>query len=455
LRDLATHAEAEVKAIDDKALLVMRRLVAITLQDVSNNPRKGRSANAKKKEQTEARPKWLYLRKKVRAAGAPADPDPVAVPLGSTGKGGGKGNGSSVATELVPDPGAVPLGSTGSGGGKGNESSVGSGLVPDPVAVPLGSAGSVATGLVPGPDGLKQVEDDRLLALFSPEGEGGGLLREAAPFDGHMDVERRPPMMGTGASRGGPLRWAQGLEGPGLLREAAPYDGHEDLQWGLFSPGSSQEATGEAHRGTEGNAAVPPGPLDQPSGPHPVPPESDGVLPRAGFATQAAWHLEVARRALRAKGHRFAEEGSGSVFDPTALKPAAPQCELCLVVFPKARIHTLAKTGGVCVPVACTVGTPLTKPQRLVPRRVLLIGTSEVHDTHSLGHYRGRLWCFGCAATMAVTSRVTTALVRTCPERCEDTARRNLLKLAEGELPKAWQAAGWPKGPCFRLLGFS
>ena len=158
---------------------------------------------------------------------------------------------------------------------------------------------------------------------------------------------------------------------------------------------------------------------------------------------------------MRASGHRFEEAGSGSVFDPAASQPKAPQCELCLVVFPKARIHALAKGGAVCKPVACTVEVPLAKPQKLVPRRMLELGTSEVHESHSLGHYRGRLWCYGCAATMAVTSRVTTAMGRKCPERCEDTARRNVEKLAQGELPTAWQAAGWPKGPCFRLLGFS
>ncbi len=96
----------------------------------------------------------------------------------------------------------------------------------------------------------------------------------------------------------------------------------------------------------------------------------------------------------------------------------------------------------------------MAEPQRLEPRRVPMFGTTEVHESHSLGYYRGRL-CYGGAATMAVTSRVTTAMCRPCRERCEDTARRNVEKFALGELSAAWRAAGWPKGPSFRLLGFS
>ena len=244
----------------------------------------------------------------------------------------------------------------------------------------------------------------------------------------------------------------------------SPAAEEDELQGGLFSPSEDDQAEGS-------DAAAAAGPLGSPHGALSLlpPPAAVGhgasgggeapalpqqTLSRTAFPTQAAWHLEVARRALRASGHSFQEAGSGSLFDATASQPKAPQCDLCLQGFPKARIHALAKAGVACVPVACTVGVPLVKPQRLVPRRVLRLGTTEVHETHSLGHYRGRLWCFGCAATMAVTSRVTTAMGKACPERCEDTARRNVEKLALGELPAAWRAAGWPKGPSFRLLGF-
>ena len=120
-------------------------------------------------------------------------------------------------------------------------------------------------------------------------------------------------------------------------------------------------------------------------------------------------------------------------------------------MFPKSRLHALSKTAEPCMPVAL-VEDPLPKPQRLRPQGVLRLGSLTLHESHSLGHYRGRVWCLSCAATMAVTARVTTALLSPCPGRCEDTARRNVERLELGELPKVWLATGWPKEAGFRLL---
>ena len=87
---------------------------------------------------------------------------------------------------------------------------------------------------------------------------------------------------------------------------------------------------------------------------------------------------------------------------------------------------------------------------------MLRLGTGVVHESHILGHFRGRLWCVQCTATVALTSRLTSALSGPCPgRRDEETARRNVERLAKGELPTAWRSAGWPKGTDFALLGFS
>ena len=56
----------QARAVDQRARLVMRRLVAITLQDVAANPRKktkGQTARAKRGARIADRPRWLYKRR--------------------------------------------------------------------------------------------------------------------------------------------------------------------------------------------------------------------------------------------------------------------------------------------------------------------------------------------------------------------------------------------------------
>ncbi len=77
-----------------------------------------------------------------------------------------------------------------------------------------------------------------------------------------------------------------------------------------------------------------------------------------------------------------------------------------------------------------------------------------MHESHTLGQFRGRLWCDSCAATMAVTNPVAPALRKVCPDKIvEGTANRNLEWLTKGELPPGWRrVADWPNGPDFSPL---
>ena len=81
LHELAEEP-AKARAIDDKARLVMRRLVAITLQDAAANPRQkkgGKTAKAKRETNRAARPRWLYQRRRGTPDDVPLG-DPVAAP---------------------------------------------------------------------------------------------------------------------------------------------------------------------------------------------------------------------------------------------------------------------------------------------------------------------------------------------------------------------------------------
>jgi hypothetical protein len=348
MHELAEKPAYQARAIDDKARLVMRRLVAITLQDAAANPRQkkgGKTAKAKRETSRAARPRWLYQRRR----GTPDD-----VPLG--------------------DPVAAPAPGSPHEGGDFSPR----------LAARLEELFS--------PD--EAFDDEPAWGLFSPEDTATPLALEPQLV---LSLEPLPlPMPAPQAEPPQPL-----LQGAGVGEEQAA-------------------------------------------------PER---LSRAGFATQADWHLEVARRSLLAKGHFFIEEGT---FFGGGVCSRAPQCERCLTVFPRAKVHSLARQEGVCTAVACTVSPPLVQPQRLVPRRVLRLGTGVVHESHTLGHFRGRLWCVQCTATVALTSRLTSALSGPCPgRRDEETARRNVERLAKGELPTAWRSAGWPKGTDFALLGFS
>jgi hypothetical protein len=179
-----------------------------------------------------------------------------------------------------------------------------------------------------------------------------------------------------------------------------------------------------------------------------------GSIPRGMFPVQAQWHVAVSYRALLQCGHRFNLPGSS--FDLGEAKPCAPQCNQCFVTFAKSKLHSLAKSGVACVPVVVVVNPPLVGPQRLDPPRPYQLGGVTFHHTHSFGHFRGRLWCTGCAATMAVTSRPAPSFLRPCPGKiAEDTARRNLTHLVGGSLPPGWATtAPWPRGLDFGLRGF-
>ena len=93
----------------------------------------------------------------------------------------------------------------------------------------------------------------------------------------------------------------------------------------------------------------------------------------------------------------------------------------------------------------------------MLPNQVYRLGTFCVHESHLLGQYRGRLRCYACAATMAVTSPVAPSLNKACPDKVvEGTAKRNLGWLAKGELPPGWRSvADWPKRPEFALRHFA
>ncbi len=76
-----------------------------------------------------------------------------------------------------------------------------------------------------------------------------------------------------------------------------------------------------------------------------------------------------------------------------------------------------------------------------------------MHETHTLGHFRGSVVYCLCVHVRADRPK---AILGACPgHMAEDTARRNLAFLVAGGLPSAWRAAGWPKGSDFGLLGFT
>ncbi len=79
-----------------------------------------------------------------------------------------------------------------------------------------------------------------------------------------------------------------------------------------------------------------------------------------------------------------------------------------------------------------------------------------MHESHTLGHFRGKLSSYSCAATMAVMSPVAPALRSERPDRTvEGTAEQNLEWLAKGELPPGWRnVAAWPARPDFALVPF-
>ena len=67
LHEVAVGPTFQAHAVDLRARLVMRRLVAITLQDVAANPRaktKGLTAKAKREARLAERPRWLYQRRR-------------------------------------------------------------------------------------------------------------------------------------------------------------------------------------------------------------------------------------------------------------------------------------------------------------------------------------------------------------------------------------------------------
>ena len=178
-------------------------------------------------------------------------------------------------------------------------------------------------------------------------------------------------------------------------------------------------------------------------------------LPRSIFRERSHWHLMVALRALADAGHDFDIEGS--CFDLESEKPKAPQCSRCLATFAMAKLHAVAKEAAPCVAVATRLSTPLVIPQRLRPQRDYRVCGYHAHASHQLGHFRGRVWCYACASTFAVTSsRLPKAIVDACNERnVEDTSRRNLAFLVAGGLPPAWRAGGWARGSDFGLVGFA
>jgi len=183
---------------------------------------------------------------------------------------------------------------------------------------------------------------------------------------------------------------------------------------------------------------------------------SQEPLPRGMFNSQGHWHLMIALRAMTAAGHRFVVQGS--CFDLLGCdKPGAPQCILCLRHFAVASIHATAKRGMACEPVSLTLPVPLVGPQRLRPSRDYQVCGYKAHGSHQLGHFRGRVWCYACASSFAVTSaRVPKAILGACAERIEeDTARRNLAFLVAGGLPPSWREEGWPKGADFGVVGFA
>ena len=163
----------------------------------------------------------------------------------------------------------------------------------------------------------------------------------------------------------------------------------------------------------------------------------------------------IALRAMTVAGHRF--EVRGTCFDLLGSeKPRAPQCTSCLQHFAVNRIHATAKQGAGCEAVSCTLPVPLVVPQRLRPSRDYQVCGYKAHGSHQLGHFRGRVWCYACASSFAVTSaRLPKAILGACAERIEeDTARRNLAFLVAGGLPPSWREEGWPKGADFGLIGF-
>ena len=67
LHEVAVGPTFQAHAVDLRARLVMRRLGAITLQDVAANPRaktKGLTAKAKREARLAERPRWLYQRRR-------------------------------------------------------------------------------------------------------------------------------------------------------------------------------------------------------------------------------------------------------------------------------------------------------------------------------------------------------------------------------------------------------
>ena len=94
---------------------------------------------------------------------------------------------------------------------------------------------------------------------------------------------------------------------------------------------------------------------------------------------------------------------------------------------------------------------------RNVPSRSYPFGGTQLHGTHTLGHFSGRVWCFTCACSFSVTGpRVPPSLLGPCTgHTTEDTAKRNVYCLAKGELPAAWRAGGWPLGPDAGMLHFA
>jgi hypothetical protein len=182
----------------------------------------------------------------------------------------------------------------------------------------------------------------------------------------------------------------------------------------------------------------------------------DGPLPRHVFDSQSQWHLMVAYRSLVAQGHRFLT--AGTCFDLShKAKPKAPQCTSCFRHFAVSKVQSIAKLGTDCISASIVLVPPAVAPQRLVPSRSYPFGGVQLHGTHLLGHFSGRVWCYTCACSFAVTGpRVPPSLLGPCTgHMTEDTAKRNVHCLAKGELPAAWRAGGWPLGPEAGLLHFA
>ena len=146
------------------------------------------------------------------------------------------------------------------------------------------------------------------------------------------------------------------------------------------------------------------------------------------------------------------EDAVGVLFAPSVQVWIPPLAGLMSTLPPSVMAKTVSLMAG-----AFTLPVPLVGPRRLRPSRDYQVCGYKAHGSHQLGHFRGRVWCYACASSFAVTSaRLPEAILGACAERIEeDTARRNLAFLVAGGLPSSWREEGWPKGADFGFVGFA